>query len=618
MGSSILRNASDSFTSEKTPSYNGANSPQLYLTGAGSTDTRYAYLYFTLPFTRGVNIQSAKFRVWNGAAWAGSVSAAVQRTIASWSVNTIKWTNQPATTGTQVTVTKVSAPLQTMWEFDITAIMQEVSNGAAWYGLRLWVNGTAPGKWVYATQAPNFRPELEVHWSDAPQTPTILNPSAGAAVSVDKPTLSFNFTDLSGDTSILAAEVQIDPAANGVTPAWTTATANPAGFPLDTAQLDLTLTTYPGLAEDATTQWRGRVQDGDGLWSGWSSWASFKRDSFGVLTITNPAASPNDFISDPTPPISWTYAGGGHAQKAYQVVITRPDDPRVIWDSGKITSTSQTVTVANGAIKDITGTFRLSVSVWDEVTRAKEGSRQAFTTVTRDFTYRTSNTVAPVTGFTVDQDRPWPWMILAWDRSTAPDFFNILRDGVVIAASIQPVNLFVSGTHYTYIDTTAAPRVNHTWEVQSAVNGVNSSGNPTQSAMPSPNWSYLMRPDRSEPIALLKRGTEKDPVVDPGLSQMQEMFEPVGGTSPVLVTQYVRGYQGHVTAVLADDILPGVTARQQRDRFKKFINEKGNKMLLYWLDEVMFIVCYNMTYQPRAVGGKKLLYDIEFDFFEVD
>lgn len=616
MGTSILRNASDTYISEKYKTSNYANTATMYLTGAGSADSRYGFVYFTLPFPRGVKIQSAKVRFWNGQLWSGAVNLAVARTATSWSVSKVNWNNQPTTTGTQPNITKTNAAAKTMWEIDVTALMQLVSDGAAWYGFRVWINNNTAGKWVYSTQASSLKPELEVTWSDAPQAPSVLTPSGGRVVSIDKPTLSFNFTDVAGDKTIQAAEIQIDPAANGTTPAWTTATANPGGLPLDSAQVDLSTTTYPGLAEDATTQWRVRVEDGTGLWSDWSTWTSFKRDSFGALSIDNPAASPNNIITDPSPPIFWTYTG--HTQTAYQIVITRPDDPTVIWTSGKISTSLQSGAVPDGALKDLSGTFRLTIWVWDEVARTPEGGRKAYAEVTRDFTYQTSATVAPVTNFAVDQDRPWPWMKITWDRSTAPDAFTVLRDGVVIASSLVPSDLFISGTSYQYIDTTASPRVTHTWSVQAAVNKVNSSSNPSASFMPAPNWSFLMRPDRTEPIALLKSGSEKDPTVDPALSQLQEMFEPVGGTSPVLITQYIRGYQGHVTAVLADDILPGVTARQQRDRFKKFINEKGNKMLLYWLDEVMFVVCYNMTYRPRAVSGRKLLYDVEFDFFEVD
>lgn len=618
MATSILRNSTDTYVAEKYPTKNYQSTPQIYLNGSASVDTRYGYMHFVLPFQRGVTIQSAKLRLWNGQVWAGAVNMAVRRTNANKNFAQLNYNNRPGTVGYQSNVSKTGAAANTMWEHDLTTLFQEVSNGAAWYGLQIWIDNTVAGKWIHSTQSGSaqFRPELEITWSDQPQAPSVLSPSGGRAVSTNKPVLSFDFVDYSGDTTLAAAEIQIDPAANGVAPAWTTATANPTGLPVESAMVDLATTTYPGLAEDATTQWRVRVKDGAGLWSAFSEWASFKRDSFGTLVINNPALSPNNFITEPTPPIIWDYTG--HTQTAYQVFLRKIDSPTLLWDSGKLTSTAEEVTLPSQAIVDITGTFEVTVRVWDEVDRVAEGSRRAYIELARTFTYQPSATVSPVTNLVVVQDSPWPWVKVSWKRATAPDSFSVLRDNKVVESEILPSEVFVSGTDYTYYDRLIPLRQSCTYQVQAIVNHVASSANPTQAVTSKPNWSFLMRPDRSDAIALLKVGSDRAPMVDPNLTSMQEMFEPIGGTSPVLITQFIRGYQGKVSAVLADDILPGVTAKMMKDRYKKFLEEKGTRLLLYWLDESMYVICYNMTYRPRAISGSRLVYDIEFDFFEVD
>src|SRR5436190_18201654 len=115
MTTTILRNATDTYVSEKYPTSNGSNSPRLYVTGSGSTDSRYAFLFFSLPFPRGCKIQSAKFRVWNAQAWPGAVTLGLQRVVASWSATKITWGHQPGVTGAAANVTKTRAAVNTMW-----------------------------------------------------------------------------------------------------------------------------------------------------------------------------------------------------------------------------------------------------------------------------------------------------------------------------------------------------------------------------------------------------------------------------------------------------------------------------------------------------------------------
>ena len=50
---------------------------------------------------------------------------------------------------------------------------------------------------------------------------------------------------------------------------------------------------------------------------------SFKRDTKGTLTLTNPASG-TPVVEEPTPPISWTFTG--ETQASYQLTIVETTD----------------------------------------------------------------------------------------------------------------------------------------------------------------------------------------------------------------------------------------------------------------------------------------------------
>jgi hypothetical protein len=613
-GPVIVRNVLDAYVSERYPTRNYSNVNKMYLVGSVSANNNYGLIYWGRPFPLGAKIISAKLRLKNGGVWSGSVTMTVRRIAKSWSTGRVTWNTKPTVTTPVVSVTKSNAPSASTWEFDLTQMMQAVSDGGVWYGVRVEINLNTGSRWIYSAQSPyaSTRPEFEVTWADNPVAPEVLHPADNRSVSTDKPVLSFDFTDVSGDRTMAGAQVQIDPAANWTTPAWDSA-GDPDVDNLTEPQVDLTLTDYPGLAAGSSTWWRVRTKDGAGLWSDWSDGEQFKHTPLGTVTITNPP--PGGPVEDVTPTIFWTFSG---VQKSYQVVITDPDTFEILWTSGKLTDTVQEQAIPAGVIANVADSYRLHVFVWDDVDRVQEGNRQIYAEAIRDFVFTPTTAVTPTTNLVVEKDGVWPWPKLTWDRTSLPDMFRIVRDGRIIFSTEDPQELQTDVDSYEFLDRTSPPRTSHTWEVIAVVNNQASASNSKVTKTIHTHWSWLLRPDGSDVIALLKAGNEKSPVVAPQSSQLQEVHEPIGGTSPVLVTQYVRGYQGHVQAVLSDDILPGVTARQQRDRYKKFMAEKGTVLILFWVDEVMKVVCYNMIYRPRAVSGEKMLYDVEFDFFEVD
>lgn len=615
MGSVLVRNITDAHVNQNRPDKNYSSTARLVLAATGAGAGRYGFMFWGKPFPIGANIGTAKLRLWNSETLDGSVTVTVERVTEKWSASRVTWNKRPAVGGTAYTLTKTGAASGSLWEIDITPMIQFVANGGAWYGVRITVDGTTARKF-HSAQSDNSdrRPVVVIDWADNPDKPEDLNPRNNRAVSVSNPVLTTDFVDVSGDVQMSAMQVQISATNDFVTGGayWDSGWVNTTVPQLDLATQGATI--YPGLANGASTWWRARVRDGVGLESSWSDPVQFRRVDQGALTIVNPSAA-SPVISDVTPPISWTFAN----QTAYQILVVDrdlPNDP--LWNSGKVTSPDQTVTVPRDRIKNVTDQLKVIVRAWDNVDRQKEGNRQAYVEAQRDFTFQRSATVATVTNLAATPAYPYPWVELTWQRGSFPDSYTVLMDNEVLDTDILPEDVFISGTSYKYIARRVPARVPHTFEVLAVQNGESSANNPTVNITTRPSVTWLMKPDTSSPICIVKSGSEPGPVVDATSASMQETHQPIGGGAPVLITQFMRGFEGHVEGVLSDDIVQGLSAREMRNRFKKFKREAGQKLLLFMVDETLEIIAFNMTYRPRAKSGGKILYDIAFDFFEAD
>lgn len=282
----VLQNASDSFTLERASATNYNASTVLYtrtLTGEGCR----SYLYFGIPFPKGVTILSAKLRLYQYAVTVGSATNVVQRIGSSWSVSKVTWATGPAVTGATVSLTKSSPAAKTLWEFDVTALLQTIANGATWYGFRV-INTASVLTSFFSAQSAivAMRPSLEITWSDVPLAPTQLYPSNGRAVSTSKPTVQCNFVDLAGDTTMSGINVQVN-----ATDVWTSPSFDSGDVATNVPELDLSTTAFAGVGAGSTVYWRVRVKDGAGLWSNWSASASFAYQTQGTLTVNNPTFS---------------------------------------------------------------------------------------------------------------------------------------------------------------------------------------------------------------------------------------------------------------------------------------------------------------------------------------
>ena len=558
-----------------------------YLGMNSSPQSRYSFLYFNRPFPLGATIVSATLNLHDfRAATGGARTLTVARVAASYQASKITWSNKPDVTGTSTTLTQGDSTVDgRLWAIDVTPQMQSVSDGAAWYGFRV-TSSIATHFSVHSRDSSVFQPTLDIVWSDAPDAPSVLAPSNGRAVSVARPTLRFDFTDVSGDTSMQGFELQMNPSNVWTAPSVTTGVV--------ASNAPEWLVNFDVLAA-AVWWWRVRVKDGAGIWSAWSAGVSFTRTAKPAVTITNPAASPNNFVSEASPPFSWTATG----QVAYQLFVTDPvDTATVLWTSGKVTSadTAVSLPIRKPAVISPGGSYNLTVRIWDNVARESTPGDPVYTDASRVFTFNLSATVAPVTVFTVTGAAPRPDAVLGWMRTTAPDSFTILRDGKVIDTGIEPVDLLVSGTTYAYTDLTASPRTPHTWSVVCVVNGISSASNPTDTETLLPEGIWLSKLDGTSAICI----TGVDGAFTIEASEDSSVHYPLGASNGVLITQAVHGRIGSVSGFLkgAQAGLETVTLATWVAAFEALRTPRGQTLSLTLTDTQMNVFIHNTLKEP--------------------
>lgn len=535
-----IRAGVDGYTDSAHASTNYSTSKSL----AVKSGAQYAWIFIDPKIPAKAQVLSATLRLYAKGAWgAGAVTLTAQRVAASWKASRLTWATQPTVTGTTAAKSVSNAVDGTEVDLDVTAIMQTIASGSASYGLRI-TSSSSTSHSIYSLESATFRPELDVTWSDAPDKPTTLSPATGQSVGLARPVLRFDYTDVSGSTQLAAVQVQIDAAGNFTTPAFDSgavATSDP--------QLDLSTTAFAALAAGATTQWRVRVQDAAGLWSSWSDAHSFTYTPKGVLTLLNPPAAAPVVVNDFTPPIDWTFTGT--TQRAYRITIAEDATPtRFVYDSGTITSTVTEQTLPPKVLTKTGTAYRVTLDVWDTINRENTPGDPPYVRVVRTFTFAEGASV-PVTQLSVVQDYPGrPWALVKWQRASQPDAYNILRDGVVVAQSLDTQSALdaASGpTSYYYRDKDAAANVAHTWTVQAVVNGKTSGGNPSVTAtLRSPAvWLADTTSDNLVPIV----GVDQSSF---GMADLGTSYEPVGGSAVVRIVQAQRGLEGALSGRLTD------------------------------------------------------------------
>lgn len=592
---------SDAYVRQDLPSSKNPEATRLTVASGGSS--RYAYLYFNRPFPLGVTVLSATLRLFQqGVAAGGSRILTAQRVGAKWTESTLAWSNKPAATG----ATAASAAQGNggtdgrVWEIDVTTLMQTVADGAAWYGLRVTAD-VSTVLYLFSSEADDFNPQLEIEWSDAPDVPSVLSPSNGRAVSIARPTLRFDFTDNSGDTTMQAYQVQINTSTDFTTPLIDTGTVA-SNLPEHTLTTDTPASTV--------RYWRVRVQDGAGLWSDWSEVQSFTRTAKPTVTIDSPAG----FMSEATPPILWTVTG----QTAYQVFITDPvDTATVLWTSGKVTSTDDSVTVPASAGLAPGGEYGLTVRIWDAVDRESTPGDPIYTDESTTFTFDLTSGVAPVTALVVTTADGSPDATVTWTSATAPDSYTIVLDGETYEATVDPADVLVSGTSYSYLLVGAAPRTAHTLSVLRVVNGETSDDNLEESFETAPEGLWISTLDGLHKVSLAnEQGSDRSPVTF-SASELSVVRKPLGATNPVLITQAVFGADGAASGTLkpvGSESLETVLATWET-MTNGVLYPRGTPLSFVISNKAFRAVPYNIVASEQDEFGNWS--PVQFDFFTV-
>lgn len=596
-GTTVLRNGVDTYAGSTFPSRNNADDKRMLLEAGNA----YSYLYFNRPFPLGATIVNATLRLYARGVWNTTPTLTVRRITQRWGVNRLTWNNKPTVGTGTAQRTKSSGVDGDEWDIDVTAQMQTVSDGGVWFGFRVETTDAAAKALYTSNSIADFRPRLEVTWSRAPQAPTTLKPSGSQAVSVAKPFLSFDFTDYLGSTQLAAVHVQIDPAGNWAAPAFDSGTVD-ATEP----ELDLTTTTYPGLTAGQETRWRVRVQDSAGLWSPWSDVSRFRRDVKGTLTIDNPAAAPNDFVSEWTPPILWSLTG--EVQKAWQVFVTPTDDrTHRLHDTGRTKGTDTSWTLPKGVLED-DQRYRVVVRIWDAKDRVHTANDPTYTHAEREFTFREDPTVNPVTSLAAENLIPRPWVELTWSRATAADRYVVKRNGRVIESDVDPADALVSGTNYRWVDKDAAPYRTHTWVVQAVANGKTSAANPSVALDVAQQGIWLTDIERDLDVFI-----QGDDEGSWGMGEEATTHFPMGAERGVRITQSLRGWEGTITGRLTDAL--GIDVDSWENRLLRIKARPGQVCTLSLGNEAFRVVVGNVVTHPTP--SVPITKAVSFDFWQV-
>lgn len=618
MGTAKLINLLSTYVDQFNPTQNYDAGASVYvknITGRGS----YAYIYFTRPFPLGATITSAKLHLYAYNKPIGNPITLYLRLLNQQiTYGKVTWnsraTNLITTIPERTSVQPGSYPDRTDFVFDITSHMQAISDGTKWYGYQVRTDWTDPNfsPRFMSPQHPNpgIRPWIEITWSDKPDAPSQLSPAGGRVISTQQPILRFDYTDVSGDTDLAQCRVQIS-----TTTSFTSPVYDSMDQAVDTPQWDLTGSAFTA-TQGTTYYWRVMVQDGAGLWSGWSAPVAFVYKPLPTVEIQNPPLPPNNFVEEPTPPITWNVTSG--SQASYSIDIYREVDDRwvSVFHRGRtVSSTTDGMGVPSGVITIKDATYLVDIRVWDAENREAVPNGQVYRLRSREFTYEYSAATSPVTNLTATPSDPRPGIMIEWDRATAPDSYSITRNGVIIASGLDPDNdTYVDGIHNRWFDRTPVKGRANTYTVQAVVNGKASTGNPTVTKTNQFPGTWLLDGDGSRKVAIFN-----DQQRTMQFGEQSATYEPLGAEAVAVVTQGMRGYQGQITGEITGGLDHIGLTESISTWYNNMLNLKsyaGQMIFLFTDDMTIPIVMQNVNvvHMPGEDGER---YAVSFDFFQI-
>jgi hypothetical protein len=554
-----LRSGKDTWVNNARPdaNYNGAQRLTV------KTGVARGFVRWGIKLPAGAQVSSATATFYAAGASTGTRTLSLQRAAAGWDPGLETYNNQPGVVGTAATATVGTLADGDPIVFTISSQIGTIVNGAANYGFRL-VTDTATAHRVYGFDS-DHPPLLTIVYSIPPSKPTSLKPSGGA-VATNKPTLSWPYVDPDG-SDLNAVQVQINPTNAFSSPAfdsgWVTA---------EDSELDLTTTAYAGLANAATAYWRSRVRDADMGESVWSDVVSFSRQDQGTLTITGPSGTT---IKDATPRVTWSLTGA--TQAYWQVIVTRDDDPSIILHkTQKNRGTTTAYTLPEGVIDDEGIPYRIYVRTWDNVVRVAVPGFGTYVQAFKTVTVADGAAGAP-SGLTADQYGETPGVVVTFTIGTAPDSFTIVRDGRVVKALLDPADIFVSGTTYQWIDWTAPPRTQHSYQARAVVAGDQSPRCAADTVTTTPHGVWLVDPSVDPARWIRMRGKD---VGDWARSDTYVVHRVLGSSRPVKITTGMGGIDGGFKGTMHDNDVAGTTVVTQLTRINRMLERPDRTLRL--------------------------------------
>lgn len=604
----IVTTSVDAYVDQNRQAANFGDAAKLWLNGGAGTDQRNAYVFFARPFPVGVTVLSATLRLHLAEAWGGAQALTAERIVEPWKAKRVNWNNRPdvdATNAGSVNVSGLAAGDEV--EIDLTDLLGDVSAGGEWYGVRLTIdadNNRALASSDHPTAA--LRPVLEVEWSEAPDAPTNLAPSGGRVVADTKPLLTWQFIDQAGSTGQASSQVQVSTSPDFSSPAYD------SGKVANTlSSWDLAATAFSALSDGNVRYWRVRVWDTTDLASEWSEAQSFERQSHGSLSITNPDTAPDNFVEETTPPITWSFSG--RTQEVFEAVLFRVGAGGSLTElarQAKVVSTEVEWAVPAGILR--TGdTYRVRLRVYDTLDRQAMAGDPDYVELTRDFTYqRAASGPTGITGLTATPDGAK--VLLAFSRTTDPDYFAVRRDGVEVLDRIEPSEVFVSGDDYLIEFWEAKPRVEHEYEVEAVVDDggvLEHSDGSSEAATATTNPIGIWLADSEDSLAVFIAGKEKASMV---VGQTGGTFDPVGARAPVKIIDGIQGYEGSITGIITE--FDGITAKEWRDRFLELYG-RVKPLRLIMGDLNIPVEIGPVSALPASSGDRS--YDVSLEFAQV-
>jgi hypothetical protein len=594
----IVRITSDAWVSSASPSLTTGKNPRFRL--QDGSPTKRAFMFGHLGIPQGAVVQSSRLRIRGRGTDGTSATLTLQRVNGPWAETGINYNNQPDVFGPTVDVSGTQSTDGQPWDFPIASLVQTMVDNNRPFNVRI-VSDSATEIQFYSRDSDVFAPELEVEYAMPPAAPTELSPAGGAKVTLAKPKLRLNYSDVTGDDEMLALQVQVNATNTYVdedtgfdSPDFDTATAYPDGYPTPDPELDLADSTlsFADIVVDTSKWWACRVQSAAGVWSNWSRPVNFGRVARGTLAILSPSGG---VVNDATQEIIWSLTGATQIAWLVEVFNDATGERLHRMHSGRGNATDTSYTLPKGVITSESITYRIRVRVWESLTRVTTPGDPVFTEAVETFVFAEDPTPDPFTNASARQLSPGnPVVVVHVERGAAPDLVSVWRDGELVATDIDPADLAVSPGVYEFHDYTAPPRLTHTYKVRPKVDGKLGPAVTATIATTVPDV-WLADPHNAL-LVPLKSAQVQFAAPQPGSSHMVK-----NGKYVQRVYQTQQGMQGTVRGLIIDSF--GSSAAQWVENFDSMRDREKDKFRLIVGNLNQTVVLSDVVPEPYPSGG---------------